>query len=200
MSGNPDKPKGDGIDRRTFAIGAVSASATVSVLGITELLAQEHRHPLDLLHQITDKSSAQALEERQAKQYESDRDNVKITDGKIQEFYGIKRSDVENLPGTHPVPDIYGDLEWTDQRTGVKYSCCHGNDCRPAIIRAIGEQGFAVGVNFFGHVLFFKLLPSQVKIFSSDGLRPINEPFHKYKTHMCIVGGSPRCIVVPPQG
>ncbi len=191
MSSNPED-----MTKRDFVLGGAALGAS---LVAPDALAQNYGAEFDhSLHQITDKAGAADFEKRQAREYRAD-PNVIFKGERISEFYGIKRSEIEVLPGHHPWPDIYRDLIYKDA-AGLTQSCCHGEDCRPAIIRSIGNGSVAVGLKMFDSILFFKLQLADTRIFSNGTLLPGSEEFLKHKSHACVVGGTIRCVVLPADG
>ena len=101
----------------------------------------------------------------------------------------------------HPIPDPYTNLL---DRLGN--SCCHGTDCRPAIIKDINLPGdpndgkLAVGIMFSNNVHFYIGDPKHERYSENSPEKLISnntEYISASDEHACIVGDEVRCTVRP---
>lgn len=176
------------------AVSQISLAQTVGDRQNRELLdGERHAHTVDF----------RQVEQKQVQRYLQNADPEIIFKGDaIHSFYGILRSEVLALPGLHPTPDVYKQFTYRDKQ-GAYHTCCSGNDCRPAIIRMLGNRMIAVGVHYIENnrsvVLFFKISIDETNIVSTDSVQGDNPEYTKHKYHACVFDGKVYCAGFPAE-
>ena len=162
-----------GLSRRELLSGAASLAA--------EAVADASLNAVEAQYDVTLGADGKPVD------FRNDR-NVVFDGDKIVEFYGIRREDVQSLPG-HPMS---GEDPYVGYRNKRNLSCCNVHDCGPAIINRIGtrqngEGIFAFGIKINGEPTFALTVPS-TGIYTDHSLPG------GYPNHGCIYGGEAMCL------
>ena len=208
-------PEG-GVQRREV-ISGLAASATLAFVnnvapfpGLSGSALAQTSHGHGNKEMLEAETTAQTvnfpeLEKQQIERYKAQPDeNVVMKDGVIHEFYGITRQEVIALPGLHPTPDVYRQFRFRNKNTGQLNSCCDGSDCRPAIIKMLGNGRIAVGVHYRvgtqSVALFYNIHIDETNIVSTETITNENKEYAKHKFHACVYGGRLYCAGFPVEG